>query len=86
MRSRAVKSFWDGYNSLPADVQRLAIKQYRIWLQNPRHPSVRFKKVGNYWSARVSDDHRAAGILDGDTLIWFFIGTHSEYELLLKSA
>jgi hypothetical protein len=86
MRSRAVKSFWDCYNRLPGDVQALAIKQYKLWLENPRHPSVRFKKVGVFWSARVNDDFRAAGILDGDTVIWFFIGTHAEYEMLLKNS
>jgi hypothetical protein len=84
MRSRAVRSFWEGYQALPLDIQRIALKQYRLWLENPRHPSVRFKKVGRYWSARVSDDYRAVGILDGDTVVWFFIGTHSEYGRLLK--
>jgi len=46
---------------------------------------LRFKKVGNYWSARVNDDFRAVGILDGDTVIWFFIGSHSDYEKFLKA-
>ena len=84
MRSKAVKSFWDSYNQLPRHIQRLAVKQHRFWLQNPRHPSLHFKKVGDYWSARINDDYRAAGVLDGDTVIWFFIGTHAEYEALLK--
>lgn len=84
MRSRAVRSFWDRYHALPADVQRIAVKQYRLWLHDPRHPSVRFKKVGGYWSARVSDDYRSVGILDGKAVVWFFIGTHSEYGRLLK--
>jgi hypothetical protein len=84
MRSRAVRSFWNRYHALPLDVQRIAVKQYRLCLDNPRHPSVRFKKVGNYWSARVNDDYRAVGIFDGDTVVWFFIGTHSEYGRLLK--
>jgi hypothetical protein len=67
------------------DVQRLALKQYLLWLRDPRHSSVRFKKVGRYWSARVNEDYRAVGILDGDTVVWFFIGTHSEYGRLLKT-
>lgn len=85
MRSRAVRSFWDGYHALPPEVRRTAEKQYRLWLRDSRHPSVRFKKVGEYWSARVNADYRAVGILDGDTVVWFFIGTHSEYARLLKS-
>jgi hypothetical protein len=84
MQSRAVRSFWDCYHVLPTEVQRQALKQYRLWLQDPRHPSVHFKKVGGYWSARVNDDFRAVGILDGDTVIWFFIGTHDEYSRLLR--
>ena len=62
---------------MPVEVQRIAVKQYRLWLHDPRHPPVRFKKVGRYWSGRVNDDYRVVGILDGDTVVWFFIGTHS---------
>jgi hypothetical protein len=84
MKSRAVRDFWDRYNALPGEIQALALKQYRLWLANHRHPSVRFKKVGDYWCARVNDDYRAVGILDGDTIVWFFIGSHAAYEALLK--
>jgi len=62
------------------------VKQYRLWLQDPHHPSLQFKKVAGYWAAGVTDDHRALGILDGDTVIWFWIGTHDEYERLLREA
>jgi hypothetical protein len=48
-------------------------------LRDPHHPSVRFKKVGDFWSARVSGNYRVVGILDGDVVIWFFIGTHAEH-------
>jgi hypothetical protein len=84
MKSRVIAGFWDGYNRLPTVIQELAVKQYRLWLDNPHHPSVRFKKVGLYWSARVTDDYRAVGIMDGDTVLWFFIGTHAEYSQVLK--
>jgi hypothetical protein len=84
MKSRAIRSFWEAYHGLPPDIQKLAYKQYRLWLQDPQHPSIRFKKVQGHWSARVSQDYRAVGIMDGDTIIWYFIGTHAEYDLLLK--
>jgi len=61
----------------------LAVKQYRLWLRNPHHPSVRFKKVGIYWSARITDDYRALGIAEGNTIVWFFIGPHAEYDRFL---
>lgn len=84
MRSKAVSSFWESYRRLPAAVQILARKQYGLWAADPNHPSLRFKKVGEYWAARVTGAYRAVGIKDGDTIIWFFIGTHSEYDRLLS--
>ena len=83
MKSRAVSSFWISYRRLPAEVQLAAKKQYRLWLSDPHHPSLRFKKVGNDWSARITGDYRAVGVMDGDTVIWYFIGTHAEYDRLL---
>jgi hypothetical protein len=85
MKSRAVESFWVGFDRLPGKIQEAAKKQYSLWLQDPKHPSLRFKKVGDYWSARVTGTYRAVGIMDGDTVIWFFIGTHAEYDHLLKN-
>jgi len=84
MKSRAIGTFWDRYHVLPTDIQKIADKQYRLWIENPYHPSIHFKKVGRYWSARVTDDYRSVGIKDGDTIIWFWIGTHREYDRLLK--
>lgn len=36
------------------------------------------------YSARVNLDWRALGLVEGDTIIWFWVGSHSEYERLLK--
>ncbi len=84
MQSKAVASFWDGYNQLPSQIQRRAIKQYRLWLSDHDHPSVQFKKVGPYWSARVTNSYRAIGIKDDDTIVWFFIGSHADYDRILS--
>jgi hypothetical protein len=84
MKSRAIRSFWDGYHVLPKDVQKLARKQYRFWLADHSHPSVQFKKIKRFWSARVTEDFRTLGVIDGDTVIWFWIGSHAEYDKLLK--
>ncbi len=83
MKSRATRKFWEKYNALPGDVQQLAIKQYGLWLRDRSHPSVQFKRVGKYWSARVTDSYRTLGILDGDTIVWFWIGVHDEYAKLV---
>ena len=58
-----------------------------MWKENPRHPGVQFKRVDDeepVYSARVSDAYRAVGILEGDTVIWYWIGSHDEYERLLR--
>jgi hypothetical protein len=61
---------------------------YLHWTQNPAHPSLRFKKVHPHlpiFSARVDLDWRAVGVLEADTLVWFWVGPHPQYEALLKS-
>ena len=50
-----------------------------------RHPSLRLKKVGDYWSARVGIHHRALAIEVENGLLWTWIGTHEEYERLIRS-
>ncbi len=62
-----------------------AHKAYRLWQENPSHPSVHFKKVGNnLWSARISGGYRALALKQGDDYYWFWIGTHDRYEALLS--
>ena len=50
---------------------------------DPSHPSLRFKKVGKFWSARVGSAHRALAVRDGDDFIWVWIGVHDEYDRLI---
>lgn len=83
MKSKASRRFWQGYRELPPEIQTLSVKQYRLWRQDPRHPSLHFKKVGTYWSCRVTDAYRALAVVEGDTALWFWIGTHREYERLI---
>ncbi|WP_446686561.1 ParE family toxin-like protein [Rhizobium laguerreae] len=52
--------------------------------QDPRHPSLHFKRVGRFWSARVGASWRALAVSDGDDIIWFWIGSHADYDKLLK--
>ena len=86
MKSHATRGFWRLYSSsLPPAIRQTAVKQYRLWMADPRHRSLQFKKVGAYWSARVTDDYRAVGIMAGDAIVWFWVGTHAEYDRLLKA-
>ena len=87
MKSRATRNFWKFYGRLSRQEQQRARKAYQIWLQNPAAPSLRFKRVSTQtpiYSARVSEDYRVLGLLEGDTMIWYWIGPHDEYERLLK--
>lgn len=84
MKSRVSRNFRGCFDRLPAGIQKLAVKQYRLWCDNPRHPSLHFKKVQQLWTVRVSQDYRATGVLVDDTMVWFWIGTHAEYDKLLK--
>ena len=86
MTHRTFPRFWTHYDALPAEIRELADKNFALLKLNPRYPSLQLKPVGPYWSARVGISYRAVAIRDGDTLHWFWIGHHSEYDKLLALA
>jgi len=62
-------------------------KAYRLFEQDPNHPSLQFKKLGGYeriWSVRISAQYRAVGERRGDTISWAWIGTHNEFDKLFR--
>jgi len=65
-------------------VRRLADRNYELLKKNPKHPSLHFKKVGRYWSVRVGSHYRALAVEMEDGLIWFWIGSHADYDKLIK--
>jgi hypothetical protein len=83
VRHFAAPDFWTCFDALPANVQELARKNYEILKNNPSHPSLHFKEVGRFRSVRVGLRYRALGVQVQDGVLWFWIGTHSEYERLL---
>jgi hypothetical protein len=80
---RAAKRFWRSFEQLTPEVQRLARDNYHLLQENPQHPSLHFKRVGRYWSVRVGLSFRALGVDSPDGILWFWIGTHEEYDRLL---
>jgi hypothetical protein len=84
MIHHATTAFWEYYQQLPAAIQQLADKNYELLKADPEHPSLHFKKVGSYRSVRVGIAYRALGIVDEDAVIWFWIGSHDEYERLIR--
>jgi hypothetical protein len=84
MKSLATPDFWASYGVLPPEIKHRTRAVYRLWRNNPRHPSLCFKKVGEPWSIRIGKGYRALALLEGDTYFWFWIGTHDDYEQLLS--
>jgi hypothetical protein len=68
---------------LPSDVRDLADQAYARLKQDPRHPALHFKKIGRFWSARVGAHYRALAVEVPDGLVWFWIGSHADYDRLL---
>ena len=80
MRHFASPAFWQAYEKLPANVRALADKNYALLKDNPQHPSLHFKRVGRFWSVRVGLRYRALAVEAGDALVWFWIGSHADYD------
>ena len=85
MKHYASARFWRCFELLPAEMQALARKNYALLRQDPAHPSLHFKLVGDgcYRSVRVGIRYRALGIPVPDGVQWFWIGTHAEYDHLV---
>jgi hypothetical protein len=86
IQSRTTREFRDAFASLPEDVRRHAQRAYRLFRTDPRHPSLRFKKVieeSNVYSVRIGLGYRALGVMEGSTVVWFWIGSHAECDRLL---
>jgi len=84
MRHFVSPSFWKLYEKLPRHIQNLADKNFALLKENPRHPSLRLKTAGRYWSVRVGAKNRALAVEIEAGLLWFWIGTHDEYDKLLS--
>ena len=84
MNHRTNAAFWSHYERLEPDVRRIADKNFALLTADPQHPSLRFKRVGRLWSARVGLNHRALCVRRDDDCLWFWIGSHAEYDRLLK--
>ncbi len=86
MNSRTTRRFWQMFDALPVDVQEQAREAYRLWSDNHQHPSLRFRRVEDtipLYSARVGMRYRAVGRREEDTIRWFWIGSHADYDRLL---
>ena len=83
MNHLATPRFWRCYRQLPENIQRLADKCYALLREDPRHPSLHFKQIGRFRSVRVGLHYRALAVEQESNLIWFWIGSHADYDKLL---
>lgn len=87
MRSSTTGRFWKCYQALPPQVRTQARYAYERFLENPQYPSLHFKRVHTVrpvFSVRIARDHRALGLMEADEVTWFWIGSHAEYDALLR--
>jgi hypothetical protein len=84
MRHFAGPRSWQAYEGLPENIRKVADKNFTLLKQNPRHPSLNFKRVGPYWSVRVGQHYRALAVEIDGGLLWFWIGTHAEYNANIR--
>jgi hypothetical protein len=86
MISRTTRSFRDLLSRLPKSVRGDARKSYDQFKLNPSHPGLQFKcvqKNAKVYSVRVNLNYRALGTLDGNEILWMWIGSHKDYDKLL---
>jgi hypothetical protein len=87
VNSRTSKRFRALLAALPVDVRRQALKAYRLFETDPSHPGLNFELIDpklGLWSARVNEGYRVLGTRQGADILWIWIGTHTEYEKLIR--
>ncbi|TAF57221.1 MAG: hypothetical protein EAZ61_01920 [Oscillatoriales cyanobacterium] len=84
MKHHATPDFWYLYRRLPRKTQTLADRCYEQLKRDPRYPSLHLKQIGRFWSVRVGIGYRALAIESGSNLIWFWIGSHADYDRLIE--
>lgn len=87
MKSFTTGRFWKTFEKLPPHIQRKARASYQLWKENPYHPSLQFKQIHPnkpIYAVRVGIGWRAVGTKSGNEIVWFWIGSHEEYNNLVS--
>ncbi len=85
IESRTTRRFRQAFEKLPADIQRAAVEAYRRFRANPAHPALHFKKIEgtpDIYSVRIGLGYRALGVMSASRILWFWIGSHADYDRL----
>ena len=87
MKSRTTEQFRQALAGLPHQVRDQARQAYQLFQRDPGHPSLRFKPVHTIlpiYSARIGKGYRALGQKDEKGIVWFWVGSHADYDKLLS--
>lgn len=87
MTSQLTEDFVACFARLPEAVKAQARKAYQLWRTNPAHPGLHFKRIhgkDDIYSVRIARGWRALGLLEGNLLTWFWIGSHADYDQLIR--
>ena len=87
MISKTTERFWKCYANIPIAVRKQAKEAYKQFMKDPYYPSLHFKQIHStrpIFSVRITINYRAIGIIQGEEIVWFWIGSHADYNNLLK--
>ena len=87
MKSRTTRRFRSSFTNLPQIVQQQTRQAFRLWQENPSHPSLNFKRLKTanpVYSVRIGNSYRAVGLVEGGVIVWFWIGSHADYDRVVK--
>jgi hypothetical protein len=85
LQSVTTSKFRKAFDNLPEDIKKLARKSYSIWKIEPYHPSLQFKRIHSkeeIYSVRIGLSYRALAVKEEGIVIWFWIGSHEDYNKL----
>ncbi len=86
IESRTTRQFWRLFRDLPPEVQQEAKRAYRLFCADPAHPGLHFKKLegeDDIYSVRIGLGYRALAVMKESRLVWYWIGSHSDYDRLV---
>lgn len=87
MHSHRTEKFKKAFDALPESVKEKAREAYKNWRANPHLPSLAFKQIAgihNTYSIRIGRGYRALGVKAENKMIWFWIGSHEEYNNIIN--
>ena len=87
MTSQTTERFWKCHRNLPERTQKEAKKAFKLFEKNPYHPGLHFKRIHStrpIYSIRITREYRALGILQNNMILWFWSGSHADYDHLVR--